>query len=150
VGTEFGQTDFDLNAVGGFVMPENLIRIDIDAEQLNRRPATVRIRADSGAALRALGAAITAVDRDEGVRRAEQTRRAAQEEIGAPMRGQLRLVESIRDTLPGAIIVGDSTQPVYAGNLYYDHDRPGGWFNGSCGFGALGYAIPAAIGAALA
>ena len=60
------------------------------------------------------------------------------------------MVETIRDALPGAIIVGDSTQPVYAANLYYDHDRPGGWFNGSCGFGALGYGPPAAIGAALA
>ena len=66
------------------------------------------------------------------------------------MRDQLRVVEGIRDALPGAIIVGDSTQPVYAANLYYDHDRPGGWFNGSCGFGALGYGVPAAIGAALA
>ena len=66
------------------------------------------------------------------------------------MRDQLKVVETIRDTLPGAVIVGDSTQPVYAANLYYDHDRPGGWFNGSCGFGALGYGIPAAIGAQLA
>ena len=56
----------------------------------------------------------------------------------------------IRDTLPGSIIVGDSTQPVYAANLYYDHDRPGGWFNAATGFGALGYGPPAAIGAALA
>ncbi|MER9383501.1 thiamine pyrophosphate-dependent enzyme, partial [Mesorhizobium sp. M0578] len=55
-----------------------------------------------------------------------------------------------RDTLPGAIIVGDSPQPVYAANLYYDHDRPGGWFNAATGFGALGYGPPAAIGAALA
>ncbi|TIP76812.1 MAG: hypothetical protein E5X63_41460, partial [Mesorhizobium sp.] len=45
---------------------------------------------------------------------------------------------------------GDSTQPVYAANLYYDHDRPGGWFNAATGFGALGYGPPAAIGAALA
>src|SRR5690606_29727960 len=56
----------------------------------------------------------------------------------------------IRDTLPGAIIVGDSTQPVYAANLYYDHDVPAGWFNAATGFGALGYGPPAAIGAALA
>ena len=62
----------------------------------------------------------------------------------------LDAVETIRDTLPGAIIVGDSTQPVYAGNLCYDHDRPGGWFNAATGFGALGYGPPAAIGAALA
>jgi acetolactate synthase-1/2/3 large subunit len=43
-----------------------------------------------------------------------------------------------------------STQPVYAGNLFYDHDRAGGWFNSATGYGALGYAIPAAIGAAIA
>ena len=52
--------------------------------------------------------------------------------------------------MPGSIIVGDSTQPVYAANLYYDHDRPGGWFNAATGYGALGYGPPAAIGAALA
>jgi acetolactate synthase-1/2/3 large subunit len=63
---------------------------------------------------------------------------------------QARAVETIRDALPGTIIVGDSTQPVYAANLYYDHDRPGGWFNAATGFGALGYGPPAAIGAALA
>ena len=66
------------------------------------------------------------------------------------MRDQLAAVEAIRDALPGAIIVGDSTQPVYAANLYYDHDRPGGWFNAATGFGALGFGPPAAIGAALA
>ena len=63
---------------------------------------------------------------------------------------QVAAVEAIRDALPGAIIVGDSTQPVYAANLYYDHDRPGGWFNAATGYGALGYGPPAAIGAALA
>jgi acetolactate synthase-1/2/3 large subunit len=52
--------------------------------------------------------------------------------------------------MPGAIIVGDSTQPVYAGNLYYDHDRPGGWFNAATGYGALGFAPGAAVGAAIA
>src|SRR6476620_5419733 len=66
------------------------------------------------------------------------------------MRDQLAVVETIRAALPRAIIVGDSTQPVYAANLYYDHDRPGGWFNAATGFGALGYGPPAAIGAALA
>ncbi len=36
--------------------------------------------------------------------------------------------------------------------LYYDHDhdRVGGWFNSATGYGSLGYAIPAAIGAAFA
>jgi acetolactate synthase-1/2/3 large subunit len=66
------------------------------------------------------------------------------------MRDQVSAVEAIRDTLPGALIVGDSTQPVYAANLWYDHDRPGGWFNAATGYGALGFGAPAAVGAALA
>jgi acetolactate synthase I/II/III large subunit len=150
VGTEFGQTDFDLNAVGGFEIPANLVRIDIDAEQLARRPATVAIQGDSNEVLTALSAGLAQRGGSEGAKRAETARQAAYQEIGAEMQAQLRVVETIRDTLPGSIIVGDSTQPVYAANLYYDHDRPGGWFNGSCGFGALGYGPPAAIGAALA
>jgi len=56
----------------------------------------------------------------------------------------------IRGCLPEAIVVGDSTQPVYAGNLYYESPRPGAWFNSSTGFGTLGYALPASTGAGLA
>ena len=43
-GTEFGPTDYDMYGDGGFVMPKNLIRIDIDAAQLERRPASVSIQ----------------------------------------------------------------------------------------------------------
>ncbi|MBC7738590.1 MAG: hypothetical protein H7245_15550, partial [Candidatus Saccharibacteria bacterium] len=52
--------------------------------------------------------------------------------------------------LPRCILVGDSTQPVYAANLFYNHDRPGGFFNAATGFGALGFGPGAAVGAALA
>lgn len=76
-------------------------------------------------------------------------RDAAKDEVGPRLRNHLEVVKIIRDTLPNAIIVGDSTQPVYAGNLYYDHDRPSGWFNSATGFGALGYSAPASIGAQL-
>ncbi|WP_287283079.1 thiamine pyrophosphate-dependent enzyme, partial [Mesorhizobium sp.] len=86
----------------------------------------------------------------DGQSRAAATRQAAFAEIAPALQAQTRAVEMIRDALPGSIIVGDSTQPVYAANLYYDHDRPGGWFNAATGFGALGYGPPAAIGAALA
>ena len=65
------------------------------------------------------------------------------------MPAQLEMVEALRDALPGAILVGDSTQPVYAANLFYDHDRAGGWFNAATGYGALGFGPGAAIGAAL-
>ena len=150
-GTEFGPTDYDMYGDGGFVVPGHLVRIDIDASQLQRHPATVALEADCGAALEALA---MAVDRPKasasGNERAASTRSAAFAEIGPAMRAQVAVVETIRMSLPGAIIVGDSTQPIYAANLYYDHDRPAGWFNAATGFGALGYGPPAAIGAALA
>ena len=46
--------------------------------------------------------------------------------------------------------MGDSILLVYAGKLGFAPDENGGWFNSSVGFGTLGYALPAAIGAKLA
>ena len=154
-GTELGPTDYDLNSDDGFVLPKNLVRIDIDAEQLARHPTTVAIEADCATALDALLAALTGKplqsdSGSDGAKRAQAARNAARNELSPSMEAQLKAVEVIRDTLPGSIIVGDSTQPIYAANIYYDHDRPGGWFNAATGFGALGYGPPAAIGAALA
>ncbi|RWO10317.1 MAG: 5-guanidino-2-oxopentanoate decarboxylase [Mesorhizobium sp.] len=151
-GTEFGPTDYDGYGDGGFVLPSNLIRIDIGADQLARRPARISIQADCGAALEALLVAIGTGQppAGNGQTRAAATRQSAFAEMAPALQAQTRAVEKIRDALPGSIIVGDSTQPVYAANLYYDHDRPGGWFNAATGFGALGYGPPAAIGAALA
>ncbi len=84
-----------------------------------------------------------------GVERARQTRDAAWAHIGPRYQGMVRFLDTLRDTLPASLIVGDSTQAIYAGNLYYDHDRVGGWFNAATGFGALGFGPPAAIGASL-
>ena len=152
VGTEFGPTDYDMYADGGFVLPRNLVRIDIDADQLARHPTAIPLKGDAAELLDALVGELgdVGVSRATGMERAAAAREAAWAEIGPVMRDQVRAVEAIRDALPGSLIVGDSTQPVYAANLYYDHDRPGGWFNASSGYGALGYAPPAAIGAAIA
>jgi acetolactate synthase-1/2/3 large subunit len=148
-GTEMGPTDYDMYGDGGFVHPARLVRIDIDAAQLERRPATVPVRADCGPALAAL-AVRCARKAGDGKARAARARQGARAEIGQAMRAQVEVIETIRDALPRSIIVGDSTQPVYAANLCYGHDRPGGWFNAATGFGALGYGLPAAIGASLA
>ncbi|WP_137929086.1 5-guanidino-2-oxopentanoate decarboxylase [Mesorhizobium comanense] len=150
-GTEFGPTDYDGYGDGGFVLPTNLIRIDIGADQLARRPVSVGIQADCAEAIEALLATLgSGQGAEDGETRAAAARRAAFAELSPAYVAQVRAVEMIRDALPGAIIVGDSTQPIYAANLYYDHDRPGGWFNAATGFGALGYGPPAAIGAAIA
>jgi acetolactate synthase-1/2/3 large subunit len=86
----------------------------------------------------------------QGAARAAAARAAAWAELSPAMVGQVAMLEAMRAAVPGAIIVGDSTQPVYAGNLCYDHDRAGGWFNAATGYGALGFAPGAAVGAALA
>ena len=152
IGTELGPTDYDVYANGKIPDFSGMIRIDIDAEQLARHPAKMPIKAEAGAMMAALMPMTIRANR-EGAVRAEAIRTAARAELATlyePMPAQLEMVEAIRDAVPNAIIVGDSTQPVYAANLYYDHDRPGGWFNAATGYGALGYAPGAAVGAAIA
>ena len=150
VGTEFGETDFDMYADGEFPALRTVIRVDIDRKQILRRPHAIGLEGDAGKIVPALLELIPQRPEADGAERADATRKAAKQEIGPRMRSHIDVVKIIRDTLPGALIVGDSTQAIYAGNLYYDHDTPAGWFNSSTGYGALGYAAPAAIGAKLA
>ncbi len=150
-GTEFGPTEYDMYVRGGLPDLSGMIRIDVCAEQLSRHPAGLTLHADAGAALEALAAGLP-LRQTGGSERAAAARMAARQELAAwspAMPHQLSMVEAIRDALPGAVIVGDSTQPVYAGNLFYDHDRPFGWFNAATGYGALGFAPGAAVGAAI-
>jgi acetolactate synthase-1/2/3 large subunit len=152
IGTEFGPTDYDMYALGNFPDLPGMIRVDICPLQLSRHPAQVAIRADAKAACDALVAHLPG-RKGDGAARAAATMAAALAEIQAlspEMPGQIAMLEALRAKVPGAIVVGDSTQPVYAGNLLYDHDRPGGWFNAATGYGALGFAPGAAIGAAIA
>lgn len=152
VGTELGTTDYDIYRNDGLPELRNMVRIDICPEQLARQPAAVKLQGDSGKVLPQLCERLA--DRpaaaDWGTLQADTARREALAELPGDYGRQVEMLNVIRDSFPRSIIVGDSTQPIYAGNLYYDHDCPGGWFNSSAGYGALGYGIPAAIGAALA
>ena len=151
LGTEIGQTDYAFNATRTVPEIGSLIRVDICPCQLMRPEARLALHADAGTTIKALVEALPDGDRRlNGAKRAANVREQSFAEIGPEMRSLSRLLDTLRDTVPEAIMVGDSTQLIYAGNLYYDHDRPGGWFNAATGYGALGYAIPAAIGAALA
>lgn len=152
IGTEIGQTDYDMYADDALPSLVNMIRIDTDAAQLARHAATLTLQGDAGATMTALLPLLTQHQSD-GDARAAQTRTAARAilaDLSATMPAQLEMVEAIRAALPRCMIVGDSTQPVYASNLYYDHDRPSGWFNAATGFGALGFGPGAAVGAAMA
>ena len=65
-------------------------------------------------------------------------------------KSHLKILESIRDDVPECIFTGDSTQLIYSGNMIFNTKKPRQWFNSSVGFGTLGYALPAATGAAIA
>jgi acetolactate synthase-1/2/3 large subunit len=149
VGTELGPTDYDMYGAGGMPDLSGMIRIDRCPAQLARHPAALTIAADAAAALAALAAMLAPRAAGDGAARAAAARIGAWAALTPAMRAQASIVAAIRDARPGGIIVGDSTQPVYAANLAHDHDRAGGWFNAATGFGALGYGPGAAVGAAI-
>lgn len=151
LGTELGPTDYDMYATGDMASMSGLIRVDICPDQLTRHEAAIAIEGRTDQVVSSLLSALPGKSNQrDGMDRAERTRAAAFEEIGSDYRAQVGILAAMRAAVPKALMVGDSTQPIYAGNLYYDHDRPGGWFNAATGYGALGYGIPSAIGAAIA
>jgi len=60
------------------------------------------------------------------------------------------VLDAIRAGLPAdGMVFSDMTQIAYTGNHYYRCEAPRSWFHPN-GFGTLGYAMPAAIGAKIA
>lgn len=151
-GTEMGPTDYDVNLDGGLPRLRSLIRVDIDAAQLSRRPyAGLAILSSAKTAAAGIAGFLgDDVRPTDGARRAESVRRHAWAELTPKMHVEIGIVAAIYGTLPQAIVVGDSTQAVYAANYYCEAPRPRSWFNAATGYGTLGYAPGAAIGAALA
>lgn len=155
VGTELAETDYDVTFAGGFEIPGALLRIDIDPDQTVRNyPPSVALVSDAGAALEALLAALTVQTlaprlTDWGSTRAGALREALEASWDNATRGQTCFLQTVLEVLPDAVLVGDSTQPVYTGNLTLNLEQPRRWFNSSTGYGTLGYALPAAIGALL-
>ncbi len=151
VGTEFGETELYPGpvplAIGGA-----LIRIDLDPEQLVRQfRAAVPMLADARLALSALLGALEGVAAPaDGEARAAALRDAMDRQLPDWIVPHRRVMEAIDAVLPGAVVVGDSTQPVYASNQFFRPEAARSFFNASTGYGTLGYGLPAAIGAKIA
>jgi len=153
IGTELAETDYDVTFAGGFEIPGALLRIDIDPDQTVRNyPPHLALVADAQIAADAL---LTDLNRtplgprhtDWGVQRVARLWTELAPTWDAATRAQTLFLNTVLEALPGAVLVGDSTQPVYSGNLTLNLDHPRRWFNSSTGYGTLGYALPAAIGA---
>ena len=151
VGTELGPTDFDDRLSAKQHLGAKLARVDIDPEQLMRGlRAEFPIVGDSQRVMEALEQHLAPRASGWGQERTCQARQAMDKELSPARRLQVSMLEAIRDTLPGALIVGDSNQPVYAGCMAFAAERPTSFFNSATGYGTLGYGLPAAIGAKLA
>ena len=152
IGTQFGPTDYDMYVDGAFPTLRHLLRVDVDPLQMTRGivPDSTLV-ADAALAVAGLNALLNGeTNSSEGQTRAAATSAAAFEELSNAYKDGARLIAAIGEAVPGCIIVGDSTQLIYAGNSYAEIGRNRGWFNSSVGYGSLGYGPPAAIGAQLA
>jgi 5-guanidino-2-oxopentanoate decarboxylase len=137
VGTELAETDF---WAGNFSL-DNLVRIDIDPASLARpHGAKLALLADAAQALEAIAAAL------HNTGRTPPPRPALPED--GPLRETLaRVLTVIRDGLPEeCVIASDMTQIAYAANEVFPVSHPRCWLH-PVGFGTLGFALPAAIGA---
>ncbi|MDX1354520.1 MAG: 5-guanidino-2-oxopentanoate decarboxylase [Halomonas venusta] len=155
VGTELGETDYDVVFDGGFHLNGKLIRIDLDPEQLVRNQhTTLGLVGDAGRSLALLLAHFPEPLQRHGVERGIErtaTTLSALNLVNDPAFSDfVPLYKTLADHLPEAILVGDSTAPVYAGNHLVSQPTPRRYFNASTGYGTLGYGLPAALGAQLA
>ncbi len=148
-GTEMSETDLWYQT---FDVRGDLIRVDIDPAVLaGPYPAALPILADAPATLEAIAvklrgtyAAAKMAAASTGVAELRDTLKANEDELRRALRVPLA---AIRAALPDdAIVVSDMTQIAYAGNEIFPTSVPATWLH-PAGFGTLGYALPAAIGA---
>jgi 5-guanidino-2-oxopentanoate decarboxylase len=150
VGTELSETD--IYTTTRLPMAAELIRIDVDPAKLSDQyAAAVRIWGDAATAL---GAIVQGVTPRSGWRRvagdSKAHRARIEERFDEHTRTRMRALHALRAALPGnAVVFSDMTQIAYLGNYAFPADVPGSWFHPS-GYGTLGYALPAAIGAKIA
>ncbi len=150
VGTELGESD--LYSTTRLPLQGKLIRIDVDQDKVSDHyGAVVGIRADAAITLEAIGRAVAPRAGWRTLIGAAQLQRVRLESrFDERTRARWRALDALRAALPAdALLFTDMTQIAYLGNYAYAVDNPGAWFHPS-GYGTLGYALPAAIGAKLA
>ena len=128
-----------------------MIRIDIDAQALatNCR-ADVALLGDAGPTLDALAERVSPRSRGIEAEAVARVRTESHREAHQERPGMRDLLARVRQALPpDTIIAADMTEIAYLANEVFPVSRPRSWLH-PMGFGTLGYALPAAIGAKLA
>lgn len=149
-GTELSETD--IFTTTRLPMQGRLIRIDVDERKLaDHYAADVKVHGDARQSLEHLAREVPARSLWRSACGAAQVLRARIDaQLETPWRAALAALRALRTALPpDAMVFTDMTQIAYLGCYAFPVERPGLWFHPS-GYGTLGYALPAAIGARLA
>jgi 5-guanidino-2-oxopentanoate decarboxylase len=130
-------------------VPGRLIRIDVDPVKLSDHyAAQLPLLGDARLALEALAAGVrprSGWRSQSGPGAAHRAR--IHETSGATARACDRAIRALRAGLPAdAVLFTDMTQIAYHGTFAFEVTSPACW-HAPVGYGALGYALPAAIGA---
>ena len=145
LGTEFGETDFEFFLDSPFQRLNNLVRVDIDCNQLNKnQEPKVGLNgrvSDILPQLELQPKNRNGADRAKAIKSALLQDRYVSDEY----REFLGCLMSSSD-----IVVGDSCQPTYHASWSIEPNEPRSYFHSVTGFGTLGYALPASIGAKIA
>jgi thiamine pyrophosphate-dependent acetolactate synthase large subunit-like protein len=164
VGTEMAETDLFTSL--RLPLHGQLIRIDVDEAKLaDQYGAQWPIWGDARGALGSLNSALASLHGASASRNgalvprsgwntaiggAQRVRAQIDRSFGPDARAQLAVLHAIRAALPAdGAVFSDMTQIAYLGNYAFAADRPGQWFHPS-GYGTLGFALPAALGAKIA
>src|SRR6185437_8140351 len=150
VGTELSETDFYTGP--RLALAGRLIRIDLDPAKLSDQyGAEFPLFGDARVTLEGIAAGLKPRQGwRTGAGAAANYRAKIDKSFDASARARLKALIAIRAAVPAdGVVFSDQTQIAYLGNYAYAADHPDSWFH-PCGYGALGFALPAAIGAKIA
>lgn len=149
LGAEFGDTEWTFYTDEPPEIGGTLIRVDIDPDHLNRNiDPDLPIAADATLFAEAL---LKTLNRPPAPPvDLTACANAPARDLAENYTRHLPMIEALWQAHPDAIMVGDSAEPSYTATCAGRAPGPRQWFTGSTGFGTLGYALPAAIGAQIA
>lgn len=158
IGTELGETDYDVAFNGEFKLNAKVIRVDIDPEQLHSNfLSAVGIVSDAKSFVSGLATYLTAQKmpvkfnvKSAGALKVQSIKDRLKTAFPKEWDVQYQVLEILQENAPEMVFVGDSTQIVYSGNFLFETAKTRKWFNSATGYGTLGYGLPAAIGAKIA
>lgn len=149
IGTELSECDLWRRELGH---QSTLIRVDICAEVLaDHHRAEITIHADAfDFVMRLLRSLVEPVAPKWDISEIASAKARFRAETDAERPGIVPICDALSDALPeNTMVYSDMTQFAYVAKEVWDMPHPGHWHHPT-GFGTLGYALPAAIGGAVA